>query len=294
MKLVNIIEQGKEQAAILDNDSILLIEDINTKYLTNWSTTIWDLIQYKELRHLETWYAHNKFGMNSSFPVMHLQGRKTAPIISNPSKLLGIGFNYAASEEKLKDYDRAIDPVSFLKPATAIIGPDDSIRIPKQSYKTTAEAELAVVIGETCKDIEPDEAINVIAGYTSAIDVTAADIHAANHRYLMRAKSFDTFCSIGSEFITKESISNVKSLQVRTLLNGNVQHENTVSNMIYDIAYCVSFFSKVMTLHPGDIILTGTPGPAVIEDGDCIECHIEGMLPLKNKVKDMKKVPQQI
>ncbi len=86
-----------------------------------------------------------------------------------------------------------------------------------------------MVIGETCKDIEPDEAINVIAGYTSAIDVTAADIHAANHRYLMRAKSFDTFCSIGSEFITKESISNVKSLQVRTLLNGNVQHENTVS-----------------------------------------------------------------
>jgi 2-keto-4-pentenoate hydratase/2-oxohepta-3-ene-1,7-dioic acid hydratase in catechol pathway len=73
-----------------------------------------------------------------------------------------------------------------------------------------------------------------------------------------------------------------------------MQHENTVSNMIYDIAYCVSFFSKVMTLHPGDIILTGTPGPAVIEDGDCIECHIEGMLPLKNKVKDMKKVPQQI
>ncbi|MCJ7987295.1 hypothetical protein MUB16_30740 [Priestia sp. OVL9] len=113
MKLVNIIEQGKEQAAILDNDSILLIEDINTKYLTNWSTTIWDLIQYKELRHLETWYAHNKFGMNSSFPLLHLQGRKTAPIISNPLKLLGIGFNYAASEEKLKDYDRAIDPVSF-------------------------------------------------------------------------------------------------------------------------------------------------------------------------------------
>ncbi|WP_342722030.1 fumarylacetoacetate hydrolase family protein [Thalassobacillus cyri] len=181
------------------------------------------------------------------------------------------------------------EPASFMKPSTTIIGNGDTIKVPVQSERTTGEAELGVVIGKTCKNISESEAADVIAGYTTVIDMTAEDILQRNPRYLTRSKSFDTFFSFGPQLVTPDEVDNVFQLNVSTIINGKSHRKNVVSNMTFDPYYLIAFHSEVMTLQPGDIISTGTPGAIVIRDGDVIECQIDGFPPLKNNVVDLKK-----
>jgi 2-keto-4-pentenoate hydratase/2-oxohepta-3-ene-1,7-dioic acid hydratase in catechol pathway len=131
--------------------------------------------------------------------------------------------------------------------------------------------------------------IEAVAGFTTVIDMTAEDILRKNPRYLTLSKSFDTFFSFGPELVTAEEIGDVSALTVATVHNGRVHAQNTVANMTFPPDRLVAFHSEVMTLMPGDIISTGTPGAAVVGHGDSVECRIDGFAPLINSVIDLKK-----
>jgi 2-keto-4-pentenoate hydratase/2-oxohepta-3-ene-1,7-dioic acid hydratase in catechol pathway len=208
-----------------------------------------------------------------------------APLYRRPRKIWGIGLNYREHAEDLDEVSPTEEPASFMRPDTAIIGRGEEIRLPEQSGRVTAEAELAVIIGREAKDLSVEEAPSVVAGFTTVLDMTAEDILRKNPRYLTRAKSFDTFFSFGPELVTPEEVEDVEALEVSTVLNGEVKRRNTVSNMIFSPWSLVSFHSKVMTLLPGDVISTGTPGAVEIRGGDVVECRIDSFAPLSNPVR---------
>lgn len=195
----------------------------------------------------------------------------------DPGKLLGIGLNYVEHAEDL-DESTPDAPASFLKPASAVTGPGGPIRLPfaEMTDRVTAEAELAVVIGRTCSDVDPADVDGVIAGVLPVIDVTAEDVLAQNPRFLTRAKSFDTFLVFGPG-LQVCGVNGLEDASVRTVLNGETIAENRVRNMMFSPRDLVSFHSQVMTLEPGDVISTGTPGAAVIDEDDRVRAEVDGI-----------------
>jgi len=205
----------------------------------------------------------------------------------HPRMLWGIGLNYL---EHASDLAESVpdEPASFIKGDHTIIGPGEEIPIPWQSTRTTAEAELGVVIGRYCRDVEPEDALSFVAGVVPVLDQTAEDILERNPRFLTRSKNFPGFFSFGPRIVPlTEVVSTVGSLadvEVSTVINGEVHRRNTVAHMRYDPAFLISFHSKVMPLYPGDIISTGTPGAVQIRPGDVAECSISGVGVLRNPV----------
>jgi 2-keto-4-pentenoate hydratase/2-oxohepta-3-ene-1,7-dioic acid hydratase in catechol pathway len=201
----------------------------------------------------------------------------------DPPKILGIGLNYREHAVDLGAQQPSA-PASFMKPRTTIIGHGDSIVLPTESKRVTAEAELGLIIGKRCKHVREDDVESVIFGYVPILDMTAEDILQENPRFLTRAKSFDTFLSFGPVIFTQTEISNLPEVTVGTVLNGQVVKSNQIRNMMFSPRKLVSFFSNVMTFEPGDIISTGTPGAVVIKNGDVVECRIDGFSVLSNHV----------
>lgn len=193
-------------------------------------------------------------------------------------KLWGIGLNYAEHAFDL-DEDHPDEPASFMKPASAATGPAGPIRLPDPAItdRVTAEAELAVVLGQTCRDVSPADASAVIAGYVPVIDMTAEDILEQNPRYLTRSKSFDTFLIFGPSILTTDEIDDLDSVRVRTIVNDEIIAENAIENMRHPPETLVSVHSSVMTLEPGDVISTGTPGAAPIKPGDRVTAAVDGV-----------------
>lgn len=191
-------------------------------------------------------------------------------------KLWGIGLNYAEHASDLNE-TRPEEPASFMKPASTVVGPGGPIRLPPRELTdhVTAEAELGVVIGRRCYDIDEDDVDRVVAGYVPIIDMTAEDILERNPRYLTRSKSFDTFLVIGSRIVTQPSVGSLEGLQVKTVINDTEIAQNTVDNMMVSPRELVAFHSRVMTLEAGDIISTGTPGAGVIKAGDTVTASVE-------------------
>jgi 2-keto-4-pentenoate hydratase/2-oxohepta-3-ene-1,7-dioic acid hydratase in catechol pathway len=205
----------------------------------------------------------------------------------NPRMLWGIGLNYVAHASDLAE-GVPEEPASFIKGDHTIIGPGDDIPIPHQSERTTAEAELGLVIGRYCRNVEPEDALGYVHGVVTLLDQTAEDILQRNPRFLTRSKNFPGFFSFGPRIVPLADVLNPEGslgdIEVSTVINGEVHRSNTVSNMRYDPAYLVSFHSKVMPLFPGDIISTGTPGAVHITPGDVVECRIPGVGVLMNPV----------
>jgi 2-keto-4-pentenoate hydratase/2-oxohepta-3-ene-1,7-dioic acid hydratase in catechol pathway len=205
--------------------------------------------------------------------------RLLAPVIPR-SKVVCTGKNYAdhAAEMGGKVPD---EPIIFLKPNTAVIGPNDTIVWPEMSERVDHEVELAIVIGRICKDVPKERVGDVIFGYTIANDVTARDLQKKDGQWT-RGKGFDTFCPIGPWIETEFIPGNQK---VTASVDGQVKQSAQLSDMIFDIPTIVNFVTSVMTLLPGDIILTGTPagvGPMVV--GGKVSVAIEGLGELTNKV----------
>ncbi|QAY66452.1 fumarylacetoacetate hydrolase family protein [Paenibacillus protaetiae] len=285
MKLATISVRGIEQAAVVTPGGYVLMETVNQLEGTGWSTDMFELVASGQLAGLTDWYNEGGWEALEGLERVALSEAQAAPLYRHPRKIWGIGMNYVTDPEELKHVPEGSEPVSFMKPDTTIIGPGNAIRLPVQSAEVTAEAELAIIIGKECRSIEAEEAGAYIAGYAAALDVTAADIHARNQRFLTRAKSFDTFFSFGSELLTADAVDDVAALQVETWHNGEQRHVNVISNMRYQPSLIVAFHSQVMTLLPGDVILTGTPGAVLIRDGDTVQCRISGGLsPLCNPV----------
>ncbi len=198
-----------------------------------------------------------------------------------PSKVVCVGRNYADHAAELGN-DVPKEPLLFLKPSTSIIGPNDAIRIPPQSQQVEHEAELAVVIGVTgARRVDRAGAAAAVFGYTAANDVTARDLQRKDVQFT-RGKSFDSFCPIGPWIVTGLDVSDV---EVRCEVNDEVRQLGRTKDMVFDVPTLVSYVSHVMTLLPGDVILTGTPaGVSRIVAGDEVTVSIEGVGALTNRV----------
>jgi 2-keto-4-pentenoate hydratase/2-oxohepta-3-ene-1,7-dioic acid hydratase in catechol pathway len=220
-----------------------------------------------------------------------------APPYRRPRKICGIGLNYV---EHASDLSAALptEPASFIKGDHTIIGPDDAIVLPEQSQRVTAEAELGLIIGRTCRNVSESAALDYVWGVCAILDQTAEDILQRNPRFLTRSKNFPTFFSFGPELIPLAEFRlaglALDDLTVSTVRNGLAERTNTVSNMTFGLAHLVSFHSAVMPLFAGDIISTGTPGAVVIDSGDDVECRITGLEPLRNTVAARDSLPDPL
>ena len=198
-----------------------------------------------------------------------------------PRKIVCIGRNYAAHAAELGN-EVPKDPLIFLKPSTAIVGPSEPIVLPKYSERVEHEGELGLVVGRRCSHLSDDQdPLGYLLGYTCLNDVTARDLQKADVQFT-RAKGFDTFCPVGPHIETELQPGN---LLVETLVNGDLRQSGRTSLMVFSPASLLRWVSRVMTLEPGDLIATGTPagvGPLVA--GDTVEVRIEGIGVLRNPV----------
>ena len=291
MRIATIKMNQGEAAAIRIPSGFVPISAINKQHNKKWAVDLWSILQAEQLTEINTWYlAGGKELLEATTEeVIDNKDVHFGPLYRHPSKIWGIGLNYVEHAGDLSEKAPTLAPASFAKFDTTLIGPGDEIRIPLQSERTTAEAELGIVFGKRCKDVDEANWLDVVAGFTTLIDMTAEDLLAPNPRYLTRSKNFDTFFSFGPELVTPDEIEDVLKLNVSTVLNGNIHAQNKVSNMTFPPPFLVSFHTKVATMLPGDIICTGTPRAAKISDGDIAECRIDGFIPLVNPVIDLKK-----
>jgi 2-keto-4-pentenoate hydratase/2-oxohepta-3-ene-1,7-dioic acid hydratase in catechol pathway len=208
--------------------------------------------------------------------------RLLAPIL--PSKVICVGKNYADHVREMGGDAPPAEPVIFLKPSTAVCGPGDPIQRPvRLSDRVDFEGELAVVISRPCSQVPEDRVEEVIFGYTCANDVTARDLQARDGQWT-RAKGFDTFCPLGPWI---ETGVNPADLALTTRLNGEVRQDTRTSLLLHGVRALVVFVSQVMTLLPGDVVLTGTPaGVGPLQAGDEVSVAIEGIGTLTNPVTD--------
>ncbi|MCD6132917.1 MAG: fumarylacetoacetate hydrolase family protein [Deltaproteobacteria bacterium] len=199
-----------------------------------------------------------------------------------PSKIIGIGLNYAGHIREMKDKKPAA-PKIFMKPSTSVIGTGEAIIYPvHMSKRVDYEGELGIVIGKITKNVDVEEAKDCIFGYTIVNDVTARDLQRSDGVWT-RAKGFDTFCPIGDVVETDVDPLN---LHIVTYVNGKIKQDSFTSHMIFNVYELVSYISKIMTLLPGDVIASGTPeGVGPLNAGDEVEISIEGVGTLKNKVE---------
>jgi 2-keto-4-pentenoate hydratase/2-oxohepta-3-ene-1,7-dioic acid hydratase in catechol pathway len=249
MRLVRFQVQGRSAYGILNNDEIVELDGIG----------------YASL---------------SSRRAVHraAEVRLLAPCV--PTKIVAVGLNY---RDHARELGMAVpeDPILFLKPPTTLIGPGDVIIWPSMSSQVDYEGELGIVIRDRVRGIAPNEVRDHILGYTCANDVTARDLQKKDGQWT-RAKSFDTFCPAGPWIETELAPDDIL---IETFLNGERKQSSRTAQFIFGIDHLVSFISQVMTLHPGDLIITGTPaGIGPLKPGCEVEVRIEGIGSLKNRV----------
>ncbi|SCZ81549.1 fumarylacetoacetate hydrolase family protein [Acidaminobacter hydrogenoformans] len=286
MRLVTINCEQQEIAGVVTPKGIITIAQINQLFSKSWEIEMFPLITKGQIPEMTHWYNSGGKAQLEALTEEAIPFEQAifAPLYRYPAKIFGIGLNYKNHAADLSEKAPETFPASFYKPATAIIGHGDTIVIPVQSEKTTGEAELGVIMGRECENIEPAQWLDYVAGFTTIIDMTAEDILRQNPRYLTMAKSFNTFISFGPQLITPDEIEDIMRLKVRTVHNGEVYAENTVSNMTFPPDFLVAFHSKVFKWLPGDILSTGTPRAVHIQQGDTIECQIDGFMSLTNPV----------
>lgn len=217
----------------------------------------------------------NTTGEVMSLPEMRL----LAPC--EPTKIVALGLNY---RDHAAEFGRPIpdEPLLFMKPSTTVIGPDEDIRYPAMSRRVDYEAELAVVMGRTCRHVKEEDFRNYVLGYTCINDVTARDLQKKDVQFT-RSKSFDTFAPLGPWIET--AVPDPDNLLVEAYLNGERRQHSSTANMVFPVATLVSFISRIMTLLPGDVIATGTPaGIGPMAPGDVVEIRVEGIGRLQNRV----------
>ncbi len=223
-----------------------------------------------------------------------LQDVELAPPIPDPQKIICIGLNYRDHcEEQKKPLPEK--PIMFAKFPTALIGCNEPIVKPPLTNQLDYEAELAVVIGRKGKNIPEEDALAYVAGYTIMNDVTARDVQVSDGQWV-RAKSFDTFAPAGPYLVTRDEVPDPQNLNMRLTVNGEVRQTSNTSNMVFSVAFLVSYISQVCTLLPGDMISTGTPGgvgvfrkpPVFLQDGDIVSVEIEKLGTLTNGVVEAR------
>lgn len=214
--------------------------------------------------------------------------------IHRPSKIIAIGLNYwdHCHEQNVKPPDH---PIVFTKFSTAIVGPEATVQWdPALTQKVDFEAELAVVIGKTARHVRKEVALDYVAGYTCANDISARDLQFGDKQWV-RGKSLDTFAPLGPWLVTADEIASPNQLTIRSTVNGQIMQDSNTAEMIFDIPTLIAFASRAFTLLPGDIILTGTPNgvgvfrepPVFLHDGDEVTVEITGIGTLHNHCREL-------
>jgi 2-keto-4-pentenoate hydratase/2-oxohepta-3-ene-1,7-dioic acid hydratase in catechol pathway len=219
--------------------------------------------------------------------------RQILPLL-HPCNVIALGLNYRRHADETGITYPEI-PVIFMKATTSVIGPGEPILLPLAGPdRVDFEAELAVVIGRNIKNAAPKEALEAVAGYTCANDVSARDWQMEKQKsQWVRGKSFDTFCPLGPCLVTRDELTQPNGLRIRTLLNGSIMQDSNTADMIFDVPTLLSSISQSMTLLAGTVILTGTPEgvgftrqpPVYLKNGDVITIDIEGIGSLTNPVR---------
>ncbi len=288
MRLANLVHPGRPDAAALRTaQGHAWVADAARAAGADWPGTIDALLDGGAFGALRDWADANPDAI-AGLPVADA-GWRIGPPLRHPRKILGVGLNYAEHAGDLGER-RPDEPATFMKPATTIVGPGEEVVLPPQSLRTTGEAEFGLVIGRRCRDLAESEALDAVAAVVPIIDMTAEDILQRNPRFLTRAKSFDTFFAFGPHLVTLDEVGELAALEVRTTLDGVAHRRNTVDAMMFSPPQLVAFFSQVMTLEPGDVISTGTPGAVVLRHGATIGCVIPGVGEIACPVRD-RKVP---
>ncbi|HEY5658902.1 MAG TPA: fumarylacetoacetate hydrolase family protein [Myxococcota bacterium] len=217
--------------------------------------------------------------------------RLCAPL-PNPGKIIGVARNYAAHGAERGSREPPEEPVLFLKAPSAVIGPEDEIVVPAAVAQPDYEGELAVVIGRRARRAAPEDALACVAGYCAANDVSARDFQGVRGQHFL-GKSCDSFAPLGPALVTPDEIPDPQDLGIRTSLSGEIVQAGHTKDMIFSVAQIIAFASRLMTLEPGDVILTGTPAgvgaartpPRWLRDGDVVEVEIERLGRLANHVR---------
>jgi 2-keto-4-pentenoate hydratase/2-oxohepta-3-ene-1,7-dioic acid hydratase in catechol pathway len=211
--------------------------------------------------------------------------RLVSPIL--PSKVVAVGKNYADHVKEMNTGEAPKEPLLFLKPSTSVIGPGDAIRIPPGSTNVQHEVELAVVIGARgARHVTPEQALGSVFGYTIGNDVTERDMQKSDGQWT-RAKGFDSFCPLGPWIETDLAGVGLDpaDLEITCSVDGEVRQSGRTSQLLFGVPTLISYISQVMTLLPGDIVLTGTPsGVGPIRPGQRVDCTIEGLGTLTSSV----------
>lgn len=307
MRLATIKLNHAEVAGIVTSKGIYPIAALNKEKGTAWKTDMMSLIQAQDIPALTDWYnAGGKDELETLPGVVPTEEVVYAPLYRNPKRIFGIGLNYVDHAGDIGTAAPTGFPGSFFKMADTLIGPNDEIKTPalKEAQKTTAEAELGIIMGKDCRDVSEENWQDAIVGYTTILDMTEEsilkgnDYVSGNPRYLCIVKNFPTFFSFGPQLVTPDEVPDVLQLEVQSVLNGEVYAKNIVNNMTHRPARLVSLHSSIQGWYAGDILSTGTPRAFHIQDGDVAECRIYGpdgfeMAPLVNPVVDLKKHPEK-
>jgi 2-keto-4-pentenoate hydratase/2-oxohepta-3-ene-1,7-dioic acid hydratase in catechol pathway len=224
--------------------------------------------------------------------ILELDAVRLRAPLPRPGKIVAVARNYAAHAAERGHRERPAEPVLFLKAPSSVIGPDDAIELPAASQSVDYEGELAAVIGRSAREVSRDEALACVAGYTAATDVTARDFQNVRGQHFI-GKSCDTFCPLGPALVTADEVGDPQGLALRTLLSGVEVQSGRTGAMLFAVAELVAFASRLMTLEPGDVILTGTPAgvgaaaspPRWLREGDVVEVEIERIGRLRNPVR---------
>jgi 2-keto-4-pentenoate hydratase/2-oxohepta-3-ene-1,7-dioic acid hydratase in catechol pathway len=295
MKLVTYLADGQAQVGALAGDRVV---DLQLAYSVMgdhpaklYPATLTDLLRGGD-RALDEVAAilDSAEASSGSFGLPVAEVTLLPPVV-RPGKVIALGKNYAAHAaeggSEPPDY-----PMLFHKTATSLLGAGGTIVIPPITNQVDYEGELAVIIGCTCKQVSPDKALDFVAGYTIANDVSARDLQRRTSQHTA-GKMLDTFCPLGPALVTRDEVPDPGNLSIRTRLNGEVMQDGCTSMMIFDIPFTVSYVSQIATLEVGDVILTGTPEgagfartpPVFLQDGDVISVEIDGLGRLTNVVK---------
>jgi len=294
LRFVRYLHSGVESYGLLIDDEIISLPTLAGALETALPSTVEELIGLGEegMRTVEQLMLNSTKTDKRKATLKIGDATFLAPI-SSPPKIICLGLNYRDHAEE-GGAEVPDEPIIFMKPRTAIIGPNQPIIRPTFVKELDYEAELAIVIGKKGRNIPVSEAKKHIFGYTAFNDVSAREIQFKDRQWT-RGKSFDTFAPIGPCITTADQIGNPSNLNIRTRVNGELRQNSSTKNMVFNVYEVIHHMSRVMTLEPCDIIATGTPAgvavfmkptPKFLSPGDLVEVEIEKVGTLRNKVAE--------
>jgi 2-keto-4-pentenoate hydratase/2-oxohepta-3-ene-1,7-dioic acid hydratase in catechol pathway len=300
MRLCRFSCRKVKSFGVLEEDRVIDLPLLLKKHKQPFPSTLEALVQSGPLERLDLnrviQESTRTETQKASLPLDRL---KLLPPLEAPPKIVCLGLNYKdhAAEQGVTPPN---EPVIFMKPRTALIGPDDNIVKPSFVKQLDYEAELAIVIGKRAKNVSVHDAGAHILGYTALNDVSARDIQFKDKQWT-RGKSFDTFAPIGPCITLADQIGDPTSLCIRTWINKEIRQDSTTRNMVFNVFQIVHDLSRVMTLEPGDVIATGTPSgvgfatkpePKFLQHGDSVEIEVENIGILRNSVVEEMLAPR--